>query len=1178
MNIFAKRAALAVLGSLVVVNSLTVLGPARAFGAGPSARADIILGAKSFRPWGLDIDEEGNIYVGGGDEIWVYDKAGNRTAVWQFRAPRPVRVGPDGNIYVGRTWEPVSRVRVYNKAGVMLREFGQGKWLHGDAVGFDVPFDLAFDPNGNVWSPNTHSVTETERRKDCKNTAWGAVLESDENGGRIMFFDLRRDPQGRRPQCFGTFSNTPPEAGGPPDALHLPKRIAFDPVHKKLFVMDVWGVTRWSWPDGAFEKRIIRHNVYVGEGLLAVTPKGTLYVRLDRELEEYDWEGAKLAELKQIDVSAATDLRVTSDGSIYVCPGRNVAFKKYTPDGKLVLCRGLNVITLELQVADDVLVAGEMVPVKATIRNREELYGIKLPGLDEVRRSLWIRPYAADAEWRRLDILPGKAGEEFFVVPEGIAGACELTLSASPAAAELMDETAAAVTVRVAVRDPKVENGTISVCTDRGQRLFAAGGWVRVNVIGRAVNEVPPEEVRVWIAAPGRKAAVETSGVWSVPAGGSSTLPVDAHLPRHARGDFTVHAASAALGEATFPIRVVPPREKGRFKLLTGLGLGTEFTRRMCRKIVQIASDDGISHDVTRYISAGYIFGTWGRDLQVNEQMRQLLASDPRLPAPETAELPSRMRAALNEMGVGGMHIWPEVMGWELDTLNRTEKQDIQDRKNLARWTQWGRRSPAQDGFLWNESNWWKIDHDRLKRDWSAATGRPVEQLDAIGRFFPLQERNPLLSGEKLDAMLSYQEFAAKALYPASYRRWKEYVQTMRPGITGAAVPAFYWFNWPHWCSEPLDVVVSYHQVEQVCEPWMQLNDCAFFRRDGKPFYAGVELYPDSGTGEYLARQLLPALLYGVEGFWANGDHIAKAMSGFNRGAHVHQAMADLRAVLEPVGARLRHTRCLPELGIYYPRAARVQGGNFAFRGAMYHKRVSAALIASYHAHLPAQIVFDEDLKAGNIGRVRYLLLPGLQSDITPADHESLRKFREAGGRVLVGAGSAPQYSQLGPAIDVDFDIFEEYDYYQWFANDTIIEKRRKVIELAGQMRAALAEYVRPAVQIDDPDVWYALREGQDNRGREVTYLVAVNQNGPEMLTPNALWKMTSFYDVIMPVVRRAVVPGKYRFGYDLLRGRAFEIDGGAVSLDFRRFPGPIRGGWLWHQRWMFSTNARSGS
>ena len=1129
-----------------------------------SATQEVVIGTKQLHPQSLDVDAVGNIYVGGGSEIWVYDREGNWKETRKFGWAQTVRVSPEQKLYVGRAAERDSQIRMYEMGGQAIGSFGLNKWLHGDALGFDVPWDLALDAEGRAWSANTHNITQGEARKDIPNTAWGG-MRVDVNGGRLMCFDLKKDPGGRKPKYFGTFSNTPPEAGGPADGLHRPARVAIDVVHKKVFVLDDWGVSRWNQADGAFEKRVIRAKMAYGTSLLAATPGGTLYVQAgDDKLCEYDVDGKKMGERAGIDVAGASDLRVTADGSLYLCyPKRWIAFKKFSPEGKLLLCRGLNAVTLRLAMESKVATAGEKFGVTAQVLDRRELYQQEMPELAEISRNLWVRPYQQGAAWQALKLEKEADGKEYVVLPGGMRGAVQLRLTTSAMAAELLDESSAGLQLGLAVRGAADKTGTLTVCTDRMQQVFCSGQWMRVNVIGRSQVAVADEAVMVQLVGPQEKVMAQKQLNWAIAGSGSAALAVDVRLPVDmSAGAYVLRAVSPALGAAEFPVRVAVAQEAGRFKMMAALNLGLREPAEGVEDYVGTLAEAGITHDVSRYISHGGDIGGWGNDLDVNRQMRALLAGDPRLPAAESTELPSRMRVALDRMASRGMHLWPEVMSWELDTVNRTAKQEVQDKQNLGRWTMWGLRSPALDGFLWNESNWWGIGQARLQTQWAAATGGNVELLKGIN-WGALKACDPPLSGATLAAALSYQQYMAQQLYPKLYQQWQDYTRGYRPGLTGAGVPALYPCNWPEWCAAPLDVVTSYHQDEQICEPYMQLNDSAFMLHSGKPFYAGVELYPETGTGEYLAKQLLPGLLYGAEGFWANDmagmrDSMKIGVGSFFRRAEELQAAGDLRAVLEPVGARLRGARYRALVGIYFPRAAYVQQGNIAFAGDSYQKRVSAAMIASFHAHVPARIVYDEELKAGKVTDVKSLLLPGLKTDVTAEDMAALDRFAKGGGTILTATDCADPYKGLGKLVDADFSIFAPYDYTDWYTQDALFDKRLKVMNLAQQMSKALAPYVQPPVFIDDPEVWYSLLDGKDNAGKAITYLVTVQQGCPKNLRADQLWKMASSFNAVVPAMRTAQVPANFRYGYDILGGKALEIVGGRLALDFRRFPARV--------------------
>ena len=425
-----------------------------------AVQREIVIGDKLLLPQTLDVDAVGNVYVGGGDEIWVYDKNGNRISIWQFPAARPVRLGPGGHLYVGRTWERDSQIRQLNKSGFILASLAVNKWLHGDAVGFDVPIDLLFDANGNMWSLNTLSTEQNERRVDVPNTAWGGKRE-DINGGRLMFFDLNKDPSGRSPSYFGTFSNTPPEGGGPADGLHRPRKLTLAGEERKLFVLDDWGVTRWNWPDAAFEKRIIRTSTDYLQGLIAVTPRGTLYISLKGNiLQEYDFDGNKLRDMPEVDVRGARDMRVTPAGDIYLCyPDLKISYKKFGSDGKLLQCRGLNVLNLKLAVDNTVYPAGTTIPITALVEDRQALYGHSFPELSEVGRSLWFREYAIGTRWQPLMMQKGEGGKEMVTLPVGVRGALQLRLSTNPVAAEVLDESNAGVEINLALYDPAAKGG-----------------------------------------------------------------------------------------------------------------------------------------------------------------------------------------------------------------------------------------------------------------------------------------------------------------------------------------------------------------------------------------------------------------------------------------------------------------------------------------------------------------------------------------------------------------------------------------------------------------------------------------------------------------------------------------------------------------------------------------------
>ena len=1140
-----------------------------------SANKTITLGQPKLYPLTLDIAQNGNIYVGGGNEIKVYNKNGQVINKWSFSTARPVRVAPNGDIWIGRTWEPNTQLRVYTPSGKLIKDgFGMNKWLHGDAVGFDVPFDFLFDPNGNIWSTNTHNVNETESRTHLgiPNGVWGGI-RTDPNGGRLMFFNLKTDPDGRNPKYFGTFSNIPPWKGGPADALHLPTRLTFDPVHKKIFVMDAWGITRWDWPSGKFDGRIIRKNVYHGSGLIAATPDGNLYIawgsRGNRgQLEEYTWNGKKISNpaLARIDTNDATDLRVTPNGDIYLCyPDRGISFKKYSPTGKLLLCKGLNVIKMELSLPSNIVKSGTPIPITAIVKNREKLYGMKLPYIKELGTSLWLQPYKIGSKWKKLKI-QNKNGTEYITIPKNIIGPAYLRLSDSSVSPELFDSLGGYVQIPIAVLSSKNVNGTISIYPDRNQSQFVNGEWVRINIIGKSVKPVNEQVILQLINSNGN-ILFQKKSLWNIGANSTKVLSFDFRFPENLpAGKYTLKAISKHLGISNFPIKLSKPVENASFKIFTAVGLGYRFKRNTVPDYLKIIKKDGISNDVSGYIRAPWQFGGIQNDLGRNNQLSSILNSNIQLPAGEIADIPSRMRIALYGLQADGIKFWPEVMGWETDTVNRTQQQKSQDKINLTHWTLWGIKSPSPDGYLWNETNWWCLRMKPLELLWSIINKTNTKRIDEISNHGWWNDLGPEpdIKGKTLKDALSFQKFLAKRAYPDNYRRLKNYAETIRKNITGIGVPAFYWFNWPLWSGKGLDAIMSFHQVEQLDEPWMQLVDCAFMEHRNKPFYAGIEVYPESGTGQFIEREFFPALLYGVQGFWFNDmggyRHYLGIENNTNiRASYRHQVLANIGKVLQPIGTILRKTTYNPSIGIYFPREEWVAGGNSAFAGAQYVKRVQATLIASFYAHLPAKVIFSgqlrKDISNNTLNGLKVLILPNITRQLTRKNLNSLYQFKSQGGVIIVGDKSSSEYKTLGPVVNIHFNIFENYNYGAWFLGEGArIEKMQQVIHLAKEIKQAVSKWISPPVKINDPYIFYTLRQGRDNQGRRITYLVAINQGYPDNLKPYQLWDMTTSFHSILPTKKTAVLPSRFNYCYDLLRGKGYPIKDHKLLLNFSLF------------------------
>ncbi|MFN8556750.1 MAG: peptidyl-alpha-hydroxyglycine alpha-amidating lyase family protein [Dehalococcoidia bacterium] len=113
-------------------------------------------------PHNLDIDAQDRIYVADrqAHRVQVFDNEGNFIAMWNnIHLPCALRVGPDGNIYIGELCGSGltgnvpgygHRVGVYSPDGQMLARFGDP--VLGEGPGqFIAPHGIAIDSHGDIY-------------------------------------------------------------------------------------------------------------------------------------------------------------------------------------------------------------------------------------------------------------------------------------------------------------------------------------------------------------------------------------------------------------------------------------------------------------------------------------------------------------------------------------------------------------------------------------------------------------------------------------------------------------------------------------------------------------------------------------------------------------------------------------------------------------------------------------------------------------------------------------------------------------------------------------------------------------------------------------------------------------------------------------------------------------------
>jgi hypothetical protein len=125
-------------------------------------------------------DAQGNAlgWIGGGQDGWRTDDAtGWGTDLRSFSFPSGMALAPDGTIYVADTYN--HRISKWSAQGQALGWIGGGSdgWQTGDtptrgadARSFEMPFDVALDPNGDLV------VSDTINRRLCRWSSTGTSL------------------------------------------------------------------------------------------------------------------------------------------------------------------------------------------------------------------------------------------------------------------------------------------------------------------------------------------------------------------------------------------------------------------------------------------------------------------------------------------------------------------------------------------------------------------------------------------------------------------------------------------------------------------------------------------------------------------------------------------------------------------------------------------------------------------------------------------------------------------------------------------------------------------------------------------------------------------------------------------------------------------------------------------
>ena len=170
-------------------------------------------------PWGIAVDDAGNIYVADtwNGRIQVFDKNLTYVRDWgqgEFFGPRDLAIDAQGNVLVVDTGN--KRVAKYSPDGKLIQAYGkagsgQGKFVSGSGPGeFNEPSSISIAPNGDIyvgdfWNKRIQIFDSQFRyRTQIEVKSWGSqgitdrayimalgdghVLATDPGNGRILVF------------------------------------------------------------------------------------------------------------------------------------------------------------------------------------------------------------------------------------------------------------------------------------------------------------------------------------------------------------------------------------------------------------------------------------------------------------------------------------------------------------------------------------------------------------------------------------------------------------------------------------------------------------------------------------------------------------------------------------------------------------------------------------------------------------------------------------------------------------------------------------------------------------------------------------------------------------------------------------------------------------------------------
>ena len=467
--------------------------------------------------------------------------------------------------------------------------------------------------------------------------------------------------------------------------------------------------------------------------------------------------------------------------------------------------------------------------------------------------------------------------------------------------------------------------------------------------------------------------------------------------------------------------------------------------------------------------------------------------------------------------------------------------------KDLATVTEALKGYPGFRGWTWS-SNWW------VYANRGAKAARTPQEKSA----FEAALKKAAATGawdEILDTVAGYR-FAyaadAVALFNAKLKE-------LAPGkVATTACPFRNVDTYPPVTLANIDETDLQAQWEQVAMPLHSPINVDFYKRPGKKAWGHPEVWNDAGTGDQILTTLWQLIMRGADGVgcsdpvpqWhfalrGNTDDPRLAWNG------ITTVYRNLNAVLARYGPWLASMHNHDSVAIVVSgRMSKIDDWAHVFIMGQYFARVMEAYIACLHAHLPAGIVFADDLKPDTLTRYKAVLVVDQTVEMEPPLAAALKAAQAAGVKVFADGTCRPELDKDFTPLGFSFDKLEKVpsaaadDHAYW----RIAACAKSDALLLGKALAGITTGAR----VENPEVFLSERRDEDGR-----YIFVVNNTVPGELEPGHLWRVTlasaSLVPQIVPVKLDAT-PGQTI--YDVFAGKAV-VPGtdGTVPADCRDMP-----------------------